>query len=75
MIENIGFGADATHTLSTNDGLKRNKSQAIQFPLKHPSFVIRDKKSENRYFKALYFSILKRKALSLLGFKGYNFKG
>jgi hypothetical protein len=75
MIENIGFGADATHTLSTSDELKQNKIHPIQFPLKHPSFIIRDNKSDHRYFKALYLSIFKRKILSLLGIKGYNFNG
>jgi hypothetical protein len=75
LIENIGFGTDATHTLSTSDELKQNKAQPVQFPLKHPPFIIRDHKSDHRYFKALYISILKRKLLSLLGFKGYNFNG
>jgi hypothetical protein len=75
MIENIGFGADATHTLSANDKLKQNKAQALEFPLKHPSFIIRDTKSDHRYFNKLLLSIFKRKALSLLGIKGYNFYG
>lgn len=75
MIENIGLGIDATHTLSANDKLKQNKAVAIQLPLKHPSFVIRDHQSDSRYFKALLTSILKRKALSLIRAKGYHFHG
>jgi hypothetical protein len=75
LIENIGLGVDATHTLSANDKFKHNAAHPIQFPLKHPSFVIRDRKSDNRYFKALLTSIFKRKLLSLLGVKGYYFKG
>ncbi|MFD2146630.1 hypothetical protein [Mucilaginibacter antarcticus] len=75
MIENIGFGANATHTLSANDELKQNKAQPLEFPLKHPSFVIRDSKSDHRYFNKLLFSIFKRKIFSLFRIKGYNFGG
>lgn len=75
MIENIGFGADATHTLSTVDDFKQNKAHAMSFPMKHPEHVIHDEKSDKRYFKALYRSIIKRKLLSLFKVKGYNFHG
>lgn len=75
MIENIGFGADATHTLSTADELKQNKAHEMSFPLKHPDHVVLDRKSDNRYFSALYRSIFKRKILSLLKVRGYNFRG
>ncbi|MGZ3767752.1 MAG: hypothetical protein ACXVA2_24025, partial [Mucilaginibacter sp.] len=37
LIENIGFGSEATHTLSTTDKLKQNKARTLSFPLKHPS--------------------------------------
>ncbi|MES2378154.1 MAG: nucleotide-diphospho-sugar transferase [Bacteroidota bacterium] len=75
LIENIGLGVDATHTLSSKDHFKHNIARPIQFPLQHPSFVMRNRNSERRYFKALMKSIFKRKLLSLLGFKGYNFNG
>lgn len=74
LIENIGFGEDATHTLSTNDNRKENKAHAIKLPLRHPSFVIRDANSDKRYFKNLFKGIIKRKILSFIS-KGYNFWG
>jgi hypothetical protein len=42
MISNIGFGVDATHTniLSSLSGLR---TYDIDFPLKHPEFIIKDK--------------------------------
>jgi len=47
----------------------------MSFPLKHPDHVVLDRKSDNRYFSALYRSIFKRKILSLLKVRGYNFRG
>ena len=41
LISNIGFGPDATHTHV--EGIHANmKVQAMQFPLKHPAFVLAD---------------------------------
>lgn len=37
LVENIGFGKDATHTTGkTPEYLKRSKIQAVTFPLLHP---------------------------------------
>lgn len=50
LIKNLGFDEDATHTHSRND--KRANMQAfnIFFPLKHQQYVIRDKKSDDKYY-------------------------
>ena len=75
LVENIGFGVNATHTISSEDPLKENRAAQIQFPLKHPEFMIHDKVSDRRFFRFFVKRIVKRKIFSLLGVKGYNFWG
>ena len=40
LIENIGFGPDATHTSNNNHPQARLKADAMKFPLRHRSFHI-----------------------------------
>jgi hypothetical protein len=47
LVENIGFGEDATHTTSSQT--KSVKSQDLSFPLKHNSIMIPD-----RHYDALF---------------------
>lgn len=75
LVKNIGFGADATHTFSENNYFKDTDINSISFPLKHPPFLIRDKKSETKHYYKMFTFIIKRKFLSALGIKGYDFKG
>ena len=75
LVNNIGFGPDATHTLSDNTYFADAKIKPLIFPLKHPPFIIKDVKSENRHFNKLFLWILKRKIFSIIGIKGYNFNG
>ena len=75
MIENIGFGEGATHTLSTKDKRAENKTQAMAFPLRHPGFMIRDTKSDARYFKMLVNRMITRKLYGLVGVSGYDARG
>lgn len=42
MIQNIGFGAEATHTKDENGKHSHDKVVAMTFPLVHPSGVFRD---------------------------------
>jgi hypothetical protein len=42
LVTNIGFGVDATHT-STNSQYLDLSAEAINFPLKHPSCIMRDR--------------------------------
>ena len=51
LIKNIGFGKNATHTHNKNDPRSRMPSCDIQLPLNHPAFLIRDKISDDRFFK------------------------
>ena len=43
LISNIGFGEDATHTTSTKNPFINLPTQSMDFPLRHPQFVIRDR--------------------------------
>ncbi|HZX57270.1 MAG TPA: nucleotide-diphospho-sugar transferase [Mucilaginibacter sp.] len=75
MIKNIGFGETATHTLSSRDKRGKNEPGEMNFPLKHPKFIINDAVSDKRYFNSLLTQIVLRKAFSLFHFKGYVSRG
>jgi len=51
LIKNIGFGANATHTHNSNHQNANMVADDIEFPLKHPPFMIRDFASDKKYFK------------------------
>jgi len=51
LIKNIGFGEDATHTLNVNHKNAHMVADEIDFPLRHPPFMIRDFASDKQYFK------------------------
>jgi len=58
LIENIGFGDDATHTLGRNpDNVKRHE---ISFPLRENPFVVPDREYDELFFSHNYnfYSIL-----------------
>lgn len=42
LISNIGYGPEATHTQDPRSHLANVPIEAMQFPLRHPQFVIRD---------------------------------
>lgn len=75
LIRNIGFGEDATHTFSEVNTIADVVVEKMEFPLKHPPFIIKDGVAENRYFSWLFTGILKRKLLSIFRIKGYKFSG
>ncbi|MCL4501101.1 MAG: glycosyltransferase family 2 protein [Deltaproteobacteria bacterium] len=68
LVENIGFGLDATNTKS-NDNYYVIKSNNIAFPLKHPPFIIRDTISDrftqNNHFTIPLLQRIKNKLKSL----------
>ncbi len=51
LIKNIGFREDATHTRTVKDKKAEMENYEIEFPLKHPHFVIRDKVSDDKFFR------------------------
>jgi hypothetical protein len=77
LVLNIGFGEDATHTFSKGDIRANNTAKELEFPLKHPKFMVRDVKSDKRYFfKYLFLKvILMRKILGKLGIRGFAAQG
>jgi hypothetical protein len=53
LVKNIGFGTDATHTTDKNSKSAGLDSNDIDFPIKHPPFVIRDLEADKKYFSKL----------------------
>lgn len=51
LISNIGFGDDATHTATPNSVFANMQTSNINFPLRHPKFVCRDRIADWKYFK------------------------
>jgi hypothetical protein len=75
LIENIGFGEGATHTLSQKDKRAENKAGTMNFPLRHPEFMIRDQESDKRYFQMQMKRMFARKIYGFMGLKGYDARG
>lgn len=65
LIENIGFGEDATHTFDNNqDNVKKHE---INFPLKINNFIIPDRKYDELFLeKSSFMSRVKNKLKRLL---------
>lgn len=51
LVENIGFGIDASHTINDNKKIRNNLSKNLQFPLKHPIFKLSNKIADEYIFK------------------------
>jgi hypothetical protein len=47
MVSNIGFDAEATHTLDTRDPLAELPLGDMGFPLSHPAIMVRDAKADH----------------------------
>lgn len=65
IVLNIGLGSDATHTLDPN-GTGHNLSlQGLNFPLKHPEFVMADIVRDNIFFRNTFTTGVSRIKTSL----------
>ncbi len=51
LVDNIGFGADGTHTTSLADPRNKRTARDVEFPLTHPRFIMPDKRRDAEYFK------------------------
>ncbi|MBR8827032.1 MAG: glycosyltransferase family 2 protein [Gomphosphaeria aponina SAG 52.96 = DSM 107014] len=51
LISNIGFRDDATHTTQKNSFRANLPIESIDFPLKHPNFIIRDSLADDKYLE------------------------
>ena len=49
LVENIGFGPEATHTVHPDDWVTRLRAEEIKFPLRHPASVEIDHEGDRRY--------------------------
>ena len=46
MVSNIGFGAEALNTKDPHSPFANHPTQAMEFPLKHPPFIVRDAQAD-----------------------------
>ncbi|MCK4664221.1 MAG: hemolysin hemolytic protein [Bacteroidales bacterium] len=53
LIKNIGFMNDATHTGTLPSYMRNVKLNAINFPLVHPEYILRNAKLDMEYFKSV----------------------
>jgi hypothetical protein len=54
LVKNIGLGVDATHTVSANTKNSELHASDLDFPLKHPPFVLRDIEKDRMYFSKFF---------------------
>jgi len=70
LVKNLGFGEEATHTNSKNDKRSNMDVFNVEFPLKMPNFIIRDKVSDDRFFNMFIknqTNFVKRIVVKVLG--------
>lgn len=66
LVRNIGFGDDSTHT-KVIDSFLSIPSEKMEFPLKHPKFLIKDEIADKKYVRWLFKNRLKKKILVTTG--------
>ena len=52
LVDNLGFGDDATHTFDPDDQHTHPAAAELAFPLRHPLVVLRDARADARDFRA-----------------------
>lgn len=75
LVNNIGFGEDATHTFSSKNQFSSISVKDMPFPLVHPKKIGRDQQADAYHFRKLILWIFKRKLYAALGVKGYDGRG
>ncbi len=71
LISNIGFGSDSTHFGSdTKSAYKNILMETMEFPLKHPPFIVRDSQADSLTQKTLFkesrLQIIKQRLMKVL---------
>jgi hypothetical protein len=51
LISNIGFGPDATHTKKANSGIANQPTEPIEFPLRHPAHIARNRAADDQAYR------------------------
>ncbi|OUL18314.1 hypothetical protein BV372_34280, partial [Nostoc sp. T09] len=46
LVSNIGFSADATNTKDIYSPFANHPTQPMEFPIKHPEFMVRDAQAD-----------------------------
>jgi hypothetical protein len=54
LVQNVGFGEDATHTRRDTDYRARIDARAMAFPLAHPPYVLRDDEADAQRIQRLF---------------------
>ena len=49
MVQNVGFGDDATHTMDLPEEIVTDRSWEMEFPLKHPDKIERNTEYDKKY--------------------------
>ncbi len=62
LVQNVGFGEDATHTKGSDGGLSR-PARKLTWPLVHPKEIVRNATADAYTFKTCYAPPLWKKAL------------
>jgi hypothetical protein len=58
LVKNLGFGEGATHTVNPKSRSAYMEANEIEFPLRHPPYVIRDVKTDKAYFNRFMKDII-----------------
>lgn len=61
LVSNVGFGPEATHTRSASVPLANLPTAPMQFPLKHPPYVFRDREADRGFTEQLIRPRLRRR--------------
>lgn len=61
LISNIGFAGAATHTTDTRNAFAELPMEAIDFPLRHPLFMLPDEKNEYDLFCRIFAPSVRRR--------------
>ena len=69
LIKNIGFGnKNATHTTNKEKKYSNMKIKQLNFPLRHPKFIVVDENFNSENFMYVYSGGVKDKLIRLLKF-------
>lgn len=68
LVSNIGFSSAGTHLNNSQSIFANMQTQEMEFPLQHPSFVIRNKEADDFTYKTMFslFARARRKIRQLL---------
>lgn len=56
LISNIGFGPHATHTKKANSAIANQPTEPVEFPLKHPATIERNRDADGQAYRNMILS-------------------